>query len=250
MTKSFEGTGAVVTGGTHGMGLGVAKALLAGGARVVVTGRDEGRLAAARRELPGAHLVRGDAARLGDIDALRDEVERALGRFDFLFVNAGMAVLEPFERVTEESYDRTFAVNAKGAFFTVQRLAPLLRDGGSIVLTSSVADEGGEPGMTVYSGSKAALRSFASGFAAELMPRGIRVNVVSPGFIDTPTMGVASATEEERAAFRKIGDEVTPMRRHGTVEEVVSAVLFLGFDATFTTGAKLRVSGGLGEGIG
>lgn len=248
--RRFEGVRAVVTGGTHGMGLGVAKALLAGGARLVVTGRDEGRLDAARRELDGAHLVRGDAADLADIDALRAAVERELGRFDFLFVNAGMAVLEPFEDVSEASYDRTFAVNAKGAFFTVQRLAPLLRDGGSIVFTSSVADEGGEPGMTVYSGSKAALRSFASGFAAELLPRGIRVNVVSPGFIDTPTMGVASATEEERAAFRKVGDEVTPMRRHGTIEEVVSAVLFLAFDATYTTGAKLRVSGGLGEGIG
>ncbi|GAA4446328.1 SDR family oxidoreductase [Phytohabitans houttuyneae] len=248
MTR-FEGVRAVVTGGTHGMGLGVAEALAAGGAQLVVTGRDEARLDAARRSLGGAHLVRSDAASLADIDALRETVARALGRIDFLFVNAGVATLEPFEAVSEASYDRMFAVNAKGAFFTVQRLAPLLRDGGSIVLTSSVADEGGEPGMTVYSGSKAALRSFASGFAAELMPRGIRVNVVSPGFIDTPTMGVASATQEEREAFRKIGDEVTPMRRHGSVAEVVSAVLFLAFDATYTTGAKLRVSGGLGEGI-
>jgi NAD(P)-dependent dehydrogenase (short-subunit alcohol dehydrogenase family) len=151
--------------------------------------------------------------------------------------------------VTEASYDRQFTVNTKGAFFTIQRLAPLIREGGAIVVTSSVADEGGEPGMSVYSATKAALRSFASGLAAELLPRGIRVNVVSPGFIHTPTAGVAGMSDEERRAFHEVGNAVTPMKRNGTAEEVARAVVFLAFEATYTTGAKLAVDGGLGQKI-
>lgn len=127
-------------------------------------------------------------------------------------------------------------------------LAPLLNDGGSIVFTSSVADEGGVPGMVAYSASKAALWSMAQGFAAELLPRGIRVNAVSPGFIDTPTMGV-DAPDELRREFMRIGDERTPMKRHGTAEEVAAAALFLAFDATFSTAVKLPVDGGLGRRI-
>lgn len=184
---------------------------------------------------------------MADIDALGALVEEKLGQVDFVFINAGVASLEPFEQVTEESYDRIFNINTKGAFFTAQRLAPLIRDGGAMVFTSSIADESGTGGMSVYSGSKAALRSFAKVFAAELLPRQIRVNVVSPGFIDTPTMGVAGASSEERAAFMKLGDEITPMKRHGSVEKVARAVLFLAFDATFTTGARLPVDGGLGQ---
>jgi NAD(P)-dependent dehydrogenase (short-subunit alcohol dehydrogenase family) len=151
--------------------------------------------------------------------------------------------------VTEAGYDRAFAVNTKGPFFAVQRLAPLMPRGSAIVFTSSIADEGGMHGMSVYSGTKAALRSFASGFAAELVTRGIRVNVVSPGFIDTPTLGVADATAEERAEFIRLGDQITPMRRHGTSAEVARAVLFFAFEATFTTGARLTVDGGLGQGL-
>ncbi len=123
-----------------------------------------------------------------------------------------------------------------------------MHDGGSIVFTSSVADDGGTPGMIAYSASKAALWSFAQGFAAELLPRGIRVNAVSPGFINTPSMGV-DATDAERAEFSKLGDEITPMKRHGTAEEVAVAALFLAFDATFTTAAELPVDGGWGQGI-
>jgi hypothetical protein len=208
--------------------------------------------AAARRgsrgELgPRSHLVRSDAARLADVDALADRVAATLGRVDLLHVNAAIARLEPSAEVTERSFDEAFAVNVKGAFFTVQRLAPLLREGGAVVFTSSVADEGGAPGMLVYGATKAALRSMASGFAAELLPRDIRVNVVSPGFIATPTMGVAGMSAQDRAAFAALGDAATPMRRHGTPEEVARAVLFLGFDATFTTGARLTVDGGLGQ---
>ncbi|XYI02415.1 SDR family oxidoreductase [Sorangium sp. So ce1128] len=218
--------------------------------QIELTGRDERNLEAARRELgPRAHVVRSDAACMADIDALGPLVKDQLGAIDLLFVNVGTATLERFDQVTEASYDRTFDVNTKGAFFTAQRLAPVIRDGGSIVFTTSIADEGGHPGMSVYAGSKAALRSFAQVLAAELLPRRIRVNAVSPGFIKTPTMGVTGASAEALSAFEKEGNEVTPMKRIGSPEEVARAVLFLGFDATFTTGVELPVDGGLGQGI-
>ena len=246
----YQGKNAVIIGGTHGMGLATAQLLVEGGARVLVTGRNEKHLEAARETLgERAQAVRSDAADMNDIALLGGVVGQRLGSIDLLHINVGIAELEPFELVTETSYDRQFAVNTKGAFFTVQRLSPLLRQGGAIVMTSSVADEGGEVGMSVYSATKAALVSFASGFAVELLPRGVRVNVVSPGFIDTPTKGVAGLSAEEREAFKQVGDSVTPMRRNGTAEEVARAVLFLGFEATFTTGAKLAVDGGLGQKI-
>ncbi|UHA73446.1 SDR family oxidoreductase [Paenibacillus sp. 481] len=246
--NDYTGKKAVITGGTHGMGLATAKALLAGGAEVIVTGRNPQNIDEARRELgERAHVVLSDVSRMEDIQALGEYVAKHFREIDFLHVNAGISKLEPFHEVTESSYDRTFAVNTKGAFFTVQRLAPLIREGGSIVFTSSVADEGGFSGMSVYSASKAALRSLASGFAVELLPRSIRVNVVSPGFIKTPTMGAADLSEAERASFEELGNQITPMKRHGSSEEVAKAVLFLAFDATFTTGAKLTVDGGLGQ---
>lgn len=248
----YRGKTAVITGGTIGMGLATAQALLAGGARVILTGRNPKNLEAARHALgpqAQAQVLASDAASLADIDALAATARETLGHVDLLHVNAGIATLEPFEQVTEAGYDRAFAINTKGAFFTVQKLAPLIKPGASIVFTSSIADEGGMHGMGVYSATKAALRSFASGFAAELVGRGIRVNVVSPGFIDTPTLGVADATPAERAEFVRLGDQITPMRRHGSAEEVARAVLFLAFDATFTTGARLTVDGGLGQNL-
>jgi len=246
----YERKSAVIIGGTHGMGLATAKLLVEGGAKVVVTGRNSMNIEGAKAMLgEAAQVVRSDAADMKDIEALGAFVGQHFGQIDFLHVNVGVAELEPFEQVTEASYDRQFAVNTRGAFFTIQRLSSLIRDGGSIVTTSSVADEGAEPGMSVYSATKAALVSFSSAFAVELLPRGIRVNVVSPGFIDTPTKGVAGMSDDERLAFKAIGDQVTPMKRNGTAEEVARAVLFLAFDATFTTGAKLAVDGGLGQRI-
>ncbi|RKH67591.1 SDR family oxidoreductase [Corallococcus llansteffanensis] len=242
----YAGKKAVVTGGTQGMGLATVKALLDGGAEVLFTGRNEKTLEVARRELgPRAHAVRSDTASLTDIDALARAVEEQLGRVDLVFINAGFARLGMFEHVDEQVYDQTFDINTKGAYFTAQRLAPLVNEGGSFVFTTSVANVTGIPGMSVYSGSKAALRSFAQGLAAELLPRRIRVNAVSPGFIKTPTMGVDGASPEELAAFEKEGNDTTPMGRIGSPEEVARAVLFLAFDATFTTGAELPVDGGL-----
>lgn len=248
--NNYRGKRAVVSGGTHGMGLAVAKALLAGGGEVIVSGRNPKNVEEAKRELgERAHVVVSDVSSMEDVQAFGDYVEKHFGKIDFLHVNAGTSILEPFLEVTEETYDRIFEVNTKGAFFTVQRLAPLIHEGGSIVFTSSVADEGGYPGMSIYSASKAALRSLASGFAVELLDKGIRVNVVSPGFIDTPSMGVAGFSDEQRATFQELGDKITPMKRHGSSEEVAKAVLFFAFDATFTTGARLTVDGGIGQNL-
>jgi NAD(P)-dependent dehydrogenase (short-subunit alcohol dehydrogenase family) len=246
----YTGKKAVITGGTHGMGLAIAKALLQGGAEVLVTGRNPKNIEEAAAGLgPAAHVVRSDAGSLDDIELLGKTVEEKLGRVDHLFINAGTAILEPFAQVTEASFDQQFQVNTKGAFFVAQRLAPLIQDGGSIVFTSSVADQGGTPGMSVYSGSKAALFSFTQVIASELLPRNIRVNAVSPGFIDTPSMGVPGLSEEEKAGFSALGDQLTPMKRHGAADEVARAALYLAVEATFTTGTKLPVDGGLGQGV-
>jgi NAD(P)-dependent dehydrogenase (short-subunit alcohol dehydrogenase family) len=245
--SKYTGKKVVVIGGTIGIGLATVKTLLEGGAEVLLTGRNEQNLDAARRDLgPRAHVVRSDTASMTDIDALGALVQEKLGQIDFVFINAGISELEPFDHVTEASYDRLFDVNTKGAFFTAQRLAPLVRNGGSIVFTT-VTHGPANPNLSVYSGSKAALRAFAQVFAAELVSRGIRVNTVGPGFIDTPTMGVAGLSEVERVALKKLGDEITPMKRHGTVEEVARAALFLAFEATFTTGVELPVDGGLAQ---
>ncbi len=247
----LNGHRAVVTGGTHGMGFAIAEALVEGGAEVVVTGRDEGRTEKAREALPAerAHVVRSDAASAADIEALGRLVEERFGSFDYLFVNHGVAEFEKLREVTEESWDRHFAVNTKGAFFTVKRLEPLLADGGAIVLTT-VANDTIFPGLSAYAGSKEAVSAFGQVLAAELAPRGIRVNSLAPGYILTPSMGVGGLTAEERAAFVAEGGEATPLKRLGTVEEVAAAALFLAADATFTTGTELAVDGGFAQGLG
>jgi NAD(P)-dependent dehydrogenase (short-subunit alcohol dehydrogenase family) len=242
----YEGKKAVVTGGTTGIGLATARALLAEGAEVLVTGRSEATLDAARRELgPGAHVARSDTASLADIDALGALVEEKLGRVDFVFVNAGVARFAPLEAVTEGFYDDQFDVNTKGAYFTVKRLASLVRDGGAFVLNTSIVDEKGMPGTSVYAATKAALRSLARTLAAELLPRRIRVNAVSPGPISTPIFGKLGLSPEAQTAFLQQTTENNPMKRFGSPDEVARAALFLGFDASFTTGAELPVDGGL-----
>ena len=242
---------AVVTGGTHGMGLAIVRELLGRGAEVVLTGRDERNIEEARTALKGeaAHVVRSDAASMADIAALGDLVAERLGSVDYLFVNHGIAQFAELAEVTEEAWDRHFAVNTKGAFFTVQRLAPLLTDGGAVVFTT-VANDVVFPGLSAYSASKEAMRAFAHVLAVELLPRKIRVNSIAPGYIKTPTMGVADLTEEERREFERQGDESTPLRRNGTVEEVAAAALFLAEQATFTTNVELAVDGGFAQGLG
>ncbi|GAA3942834.1 SDR family oxidoreductase [Streptomyces gulbargensis] len=247
----YAGKKAVITGGTHGIGLAVVRALLDGGAEVLLTGRNEKNIEAVRTELAGlpAHVVRSDAGSMADIRALGGIVEEKLGRIDFLFVNVGHAELGMLEEVTEEAFDKSFDINTKGAFFTTQALAPLVNDGGSIVFTTAVLVGHGYPGTGVATGMKAAVGGFAKVFAAELLSRKIRVNAVSPGFTLTPTMGYANMTEEEKAANEKEGAQLTPLGRHAEPEEIAAAVLYLGFDATFSTGTVLHADGGMGQGI-
>jgi NAD(P)-dependent dehydrogenase (short-subunit alcohol dehydrogenase family) len=247
----LQGKRALVTGGTLGMGLAIVRALTDRGAEVVYTGRSEARLAEAQAALgtPLAHPVRSDATDMGDIAALADRASTVLGGIDYLFVNQGIAEFQTLEEVTEESWDRIFDVNAKGSFFTVQRLAPLMREGGAIVFTTVSNDEI-FPGLSAYSAAKEAVAAFSKVLAAELLPRGIRVNAVAPGFILTPTMGVADLAEDQRAEFIEQGNASTPMGRGGTVEEIAAAALYLAVDATFTTGIELPVDGGFGKGLG
>jgi NAD(P)-dependent dehydrogenase (short-subunit alcohol dehydrogenase family) len=240
----YLGKKAVVIGGTHGMGRATVEMLIDNGAEVVLTGRTT-----EKAEGLKAHAIASDVANLEDIAALKIEVAQRLQDIDLLFINVGFSTLTPFDQAGEADYDRTFDVNTKGAFFTAQHLAPLIREGGSIVFTTSVATVLGSPGLSVYAGAKAAVRAFARGLAAELAPRDIRVNVVSPGFIDTPSMGVTGVPQEVLEQFKEQGDRITPLKRHGRSDEVAAAVLFLAFDATFTTGAELAVDGGLGQGL-
>jgi NAD(P)-dependent dehydrogenase (short-subunit alcohol dehydrogenase family) len=227
------------------MGLATAKMLLDGGARVLVTGRSQAGLDSAQKELgTGGVVVSSDARSLTDIDALASRVKAEFDTFDLLFVNAGLGLFAPLENTTEATYDEMFNLNAKGPFFAVQKLAPLITRGGSVVLTTSTANIKGMPLIAAYGGAKAALRSFARMFAVEFLPREIRVNAVSPGPTDTPVVG--KVWPDKDVAAQAIGQmtEAVPMKRFGKAEEVAKAVLFLAFDATFTTGVELPVDGG------
>ncbi len=235
----------VITGGTSGMGLATAKMLLDGGARVLVTGRSKAGLESAQRELGNDAIVfSSDARSLTDIDTLASFVKVEFNAFDLLFVNAGFSIRAPLESITEAVYDEMFNLNAKGPLFAVQKLAPLINRGGSIVLTTSVANAKGMPANATYGAAKAALRSFARTLAAELLPRDIRVNAVTPGPIDTPVIGKAFPGKGQADQIREQMTGMVPMKRFGTSEEIAKAVLFLAFDATFTTGAEIPVDGG------
>lgn len=243
--ERYEAKRAVIIGGTSGMGLTTAKMLLDGGARVLVTGRSQAGLESAQKELGNeAIVVSSDARSLTDIDALASRVKTEFDTFDLLFVNAGFSIPAPLESVTEAIYDEMFNLNAKGPFFAVQKLAPLINRGGSVVLTTSVANVKGLPGQATYGAAKAALRNFARVLAAELLPQDIRVNAVSPGPIETGILEKVFPTEEMRAHVRERTTSIIPMKRFGTSEEIAKAVLFLAFDATFTTGAEFPVDGG------
>lgn len=235
----------VIIGGTSGMGLATAKMLMGGGARVLLTGRSQAGLESAQQELgTGAIVVSSDARSLPDIEALASRVKAEFDTFDLLFVNAGFSIPTPLEGVTEAIYDEMFNLNAKGPFFTVQRLAPLINRGGAVVFTTSIANVKGLPGQATYGAAKAALRSYARVLAAELLPREIRVNAVSPGPTDTGILDKAIPDKDAAAMMRAHASGMVPMKRFGTSEEIAKAVIFLAFDATFTTGAELPVDGG------
>jgi NAD(P)-dependent dehydrogenase (short-subunit alcohol dehydrogenase family) len=243
--ERYQGKKVVIIGGTSGMGLATAKMLLDGGARVLVTGRSKTGLESGQKELgKDALVVSSDARSLTDIDTLASRVKAEFDTFDLLFVNAGFSIRAPLESITEAVYDEMFDLNAKGPFFAVQKLAPLINRGGSIVFTTSIANVKGMPGNASYGAAKAALRSFARVLATELLPREIRVNAVSPGPIDTPILGKMFPDKDAAAKLREQMRGMVPMKRWGTSEEIAKAVLFLAFDATFTTGAEIPVDGG------
>jgi NAD(P)-dependent dehydrogenase (short-subunit alcohol dehydrogenase family) len=243
--KKFENKKVVIIGGTSGIGLSTAKMLIDGGARVILTGRSQAGLDSARQEIgKDAIVVSSDARSLTDLDALAAQAKAEFGTLDFLFINAGFSLFAPLEQTTEATFDEMFNLNAKGPFFAVQKLSPLIAEGGSIVLTTSTANIKGIPMLAAYGGAKAALRNFARMFAAELLPRGIRVNAVSPGPTETPIVDKSIPDKDMQAQLiaQMIAD--IPMKRLGTSEELAKAVLFLAFDATFMTGVELPVDGG------
>ena len=243
----YDGKKVVITGGSSGLGRQTARLLAGGGARVLITGRGQAALDAAREELGDSVVaVRSDAASLPEIDALADRVKIEFGTVDALFVNAGISRFVPFEAMTEAVYDEVFSINTKGPYFTVQKLAPLLSEGSSVVLTTSVANVLGLPMISAYGASKAALRSMTRSLARELLPRGIRVNAVSPGPIDTGILARSMPAEAAEQIVAQMTAE-NPMLRFGTPDEVAKAVAFLAFDATFTTGTELAVDGGAAQ---
>jgi NAD(P)-dependent dehydrogenase (short-subunit alcohol dehydrogenase family) len=246
MAGKLEGKVAVVTGGNSGIGLATAREFAREGARVVITGREARTLEEAAREIGGEVLaLRSDAARLADIDELFAAVKERFGRVDVLFVNAGVAEFTPLEGVTEERFDHILGVNFKGAFFTIQKALPLLSEGASVVLNTSVVAHVGLPNSSVYSASKGALVTLARTLSAELVGRGIRVNAVSPGPVETPIFGRMGLPPEGREEALKGFSEQVPLKRFGRPEEIAKAVLFLASpDSSFLVGTEIVADGG------
>lgn len=247
--KRLEGKVAVVTGGNSGIGLATAKRFQEEGARVVILGRSRKTLDEAVKSIGnGVVAVQGDVAKLADLDKLYTEVSKRLGRIDVLFVNAGVAKFVPFAETSENAYDEQFDINIKGAYFTIQKALPLLNDGASIILNTSVVDQKGTAGASAYAATKAALRSLARTTAAELAERGIRVNAVAPGPIVTPIFDRTGLPKEAIDEFAKEIVAQVPMKRFGQPEEVAGAVAFLASqDASYITGVEINVDGGLGQ---
>jgi NAD(P)-dependent dehydrogenase (short-subunit alcohol dehydrogenase family) len=241
MTKKLEGKVAVVTGGSAGIGFAAAKRFAEEGAYVFITGRRQAELDAAVKEIgPKAVAVRADSADIADTAHLFDTVKAAKGRIDVLYANAGIYEFAPFGTITEDAYNKMFDVNVKGVLFTVQMTAPLMADGGSIILTGSVAGSRGFEAATVYGATKAAIRSFARSWTADLKARKIRVNVISPGPTQTPGFDVFANDE-----VRNYMTSIVPLGRIGTPDEIAKAALFLAADdSSFVAGVELFVDGG------
>ncbi|OXA77731.1 NAD(P)-dependent dehydrogenase, short-chain alcohol dehydrogenase family [Flavobacterium aquidurense] len=243
--KNLENKVAIVTGGNSGIGYAAAAELVAKGAKVIVTGRNKEALAKAEIELGVTGIV-ADQSDLKSIDALVEEVKAKFGKVDILFLNAGIAAFAPVDSASEDHYDSIMNVNVKGVYFTVQKVLPILNDGGSIIFNTSVNAQLGMPGSSVYGASKAAVLSLNRIFAAELAPRKIRVNAVSPGPIETPLYGkVGLEKEEVEGLGAALGGKIL-LKRFGQASEVAKTVSFLASDdASFITGAEIVVDGGL-----
>ena len=248
--RRFEGKVGLVTGGNSGIGLAVATALVREGAKVVLSGRNEETVAAAVKALgPAAAGVAADTGRIEGIERVVAATrEFGGGRLDVLFCNAGIGAFGPIATITEQKWDEVMNVNVRGVYFTVQKALPLMTSGGAIVLNASVSAGKGDPGSSMYAASKAAVRSLGRSLGAELVSQGIRVNVVSPGPIETPIFGKAGMSEKQIADIKVAWSDRNPMKRFGTPEEVAEAVLFLASNAaSYITGVDLLVDGGRGS---
>jgi NAD(P)-dependent dehydrogenase (short-subunit alcohol dehydrogenase family) len=248
--KRLEGKVAVVTGGNSGIGLATAKRLQEEGARVAIAGRSKKTLDEAVKTIGnGVVAVQADVSVAKDLDRLYATVSEKLGKIDILFANAGIYKFAPLAATSEDLYDELFDINTRGVYFTIQKAVPLLNDGASIIINASVAGEIGVPNGTVYAATKSALRSFTRSIAAELVDRGIRVNAVSPGPIETPAgFARAGLSKEATEEFVKNIVNQVPMKRIGKPEEIASTVAFLASqDASFITGAEITVDGGLAQ---
>ena len=245
----LEGKIALVTGGNSGIGLATAKRFVKEGAYIFVTGRRDRELAAAVKEI-GRNVtgVHGDVSNLGDLDRLFAQIKREKGKLDIVFANAGVAKNAAFGKITEEHYDSIFDINVKGLLFTVQKALPLLPDGASIILNASIVGSKGLSSNSVYSATKAAVRSFARTWTTDLKDRRIRVNAVSPGSIDTPGLSDLLASSETGEQRRKMITGIVPLGRFGTPDEIAKAVVFLASDdSSYVTGTELFVDGGFAQ---
>jgi len=245
----LDGKTALITGGTSGIGLATAKQFVNEGAYVYITGRRAQELAAAVKEIDrNVTGVQGDMSNLADLDRLFAQVEREKGRLDVVFANAGIAQYAPLGKITEEHYDSIFDVNVKGLLFTVQKALPLMPDGGSIILNASIVASKGLPANSVYSATKAAVRSFARTWTTDLKDRHIRVNAVSPGPILTPGLHDLMDSTGAGEQRLKMLSSTVPLGRLGAPSEIAKAVVFLASDdSSYITGTELFVDGGMAQ---
>jgi len=238
---------ALITGGNSGIGLSTAKRLKKEGATVVISGRDAKTLNAAAAEF-GFIAIRADVARLPEIEKMYREAVEKVGKIDVLFANAGIYKASSLAGTTEAFFDESVDINFKGLFFTVQKALPYLNDGAAIILNSSTVTSKGWPGIAVYSATKAAVRSLARSFSAELLPRGIRVNTVSPGATFTPIFGRLGLSAAELDATAAALLKMVPIGRFASAEDIAAGVAFLGSsDAAYVFGGELTIDGGLGQ---
>jgi NAD(P)-dependent dehydrogenase (short-subunit alcohol dehydrogenase family) len=249
--KRLDGKIALITGGNSGIGLATAHRFVQEGAFVFITGRRQSELDRAVKEI-GKNIigVQGDISNLADLDRLYDTVKQQKDRIDILFANAGVADVAPLGSITESHFDKIFNINVKGLLFTVQKALPLLQDGGSVILTSSVGGSKGFEGVSVYSATKAAVRSFARSWTVDLKQRKIRVNAVSPGMISTPMLSGQGMglSEEQVEQFKKSVLNSVPLSRVGNPDEIAKAVAFLASDdSSYITGIELFIDGGLAQ---
>ncbi|HXE97434.1 MAG TPA: SDR family oxidoreductase [Dongiaceae bacterium] len=245
--QRLSGKNALITGGNSGIGLATAKLFREHGARLAITGRDPASLEQARMALGGDVLaVQSDAGRLSDIESLMHQAGDHFGQVDILFVNASIAHAKPFELVTEAEFDEMVTVNFKGIFFTIQKALPLLSNGASVIITTSITNQMGSPNFSVYGSCKAAQRSLVQSLGLELIGRGIRINAISPGPIATPMYGRVGLPEEVEQMVKAEILNKSPIKRFGEPEEVARVALFLASgDSSYIIGDEIVVDGGM-----